>query len=546
VKASSQTRQFHIDYEKCQTHGVQKPAGFLVESSNQPIFPIPRNSPKKQRSQSHTAQPMLKQAAEQPTDHWLLARAQANPTNPALIDENDRSYTWKELADISTSIAENLASAGLPHNGRVAFLAENTALSVAAIHGISLASGILIPVNARLSPNEICTLLEKAKPSLILATESTARAIHKIPTKPEITVLEDIRFAHTHARRDLSPAPPLRPLLPSMDQLIVPSSGTTGTPKGVRLTFAANAASARAVASHFTLTTNDRWVACLPLAHVGGLAILWRSLLTGAAVILASPQDTKAIDRAAAQHKGTLASLVPTQLERLTGLSERKSEFRAVLIGGASVDPALLIAAHKAKIPAYASYGMTEMASTIAIQPLSEKTGTLPLPTARVVIVDEENQPLPPGKEGRVCVGGPMLSPGYAWSGQPFDRTPENLFRTNDRAVITPQGILHIRGRADHMLIIRGENVHPVEIEQVIRSHPFIRDVMVKGEKDSLGDSLPVAHVVLHPGTSSLPADIQTYCRARLAGVKVPCRWEIVETLPRNPAGKLVRHTRHT
>ncbi len=253
--------------------------------------------------------------------------------------------------------------------------------------------------------------------------------------------------------------------------LVVFTSGTTGLPKGVRLTRANLEAAARASMAHLGHGADDNWLLAIPLHHVGGLSILVRQAYAGGSVTLQPGFDP--VTFASAMHgKVTMVSVVPTMLRRILEYGPF-SGLRAVLVGGGPIPDGLLEEATAAGLPVLPTYGMTETFGQVAtLRPGSRvERKAHPLPGIDVRI----------GQDGRIAVRGDQVSPGYL--GEP-DR-PDSWFVTNDLGTLDADGALRVLGRSDNVIITGGENVNPEQVEEAIRRHPNVGEVCVIGVDDA-------------------------------------------------------------
>jgi O-succinylbenzoic acid--CoA ligase len=293
------------------------------------------------------------------------------------------------------------------------------------------------------------------------------------------------------------------------------TSGTSGAPKPVVLTSANFGWSALASAVALGLDPAERWLCPLPLAHVGGLSVLVRSAVYATTAVLHAGFDAAAVVRALCEDRITLVSLVPTQLARVldAGL-ERPPGLRWVLLGGAPAPPALLERAAAAGVPVAETYGLTEACSQVA-------TGGVPLPGVKVELA----------ADGEIVVSGPTVAGG-------------GPLATGDLGAWDEHGRLRVVGRKADTIVTGGENVAPQEVEGVLLAHPGVADAAVVGRPDPEWGERVVALVVGRDG-GAVPAEeeLRAFCAARLARFKVPKRFEAVERLPRNAAGKLERST---
>lgn len=288
------------------------------------------------------------------------------------------------------------------------------------------------------------------------------------------------------------------------DALVVATSGTTGMPRGVVLTQAAVAASAEASNRRLAVTDDDHWLACLPLAHVGGLSVVTRALHAGTRLSVLAGFDPSAVEASEA----TLVSLVPTALRRVD-----TDHFRIVLLGGAR-PPA------ERSPNTVTTYGMTETGSGVVYD-------GRPLDGVEIRVVDDEIQ-----------VRGPMLLRAYRDGTDPLH---DGWFHTGDLGNLDDDGRLTVAGRRGDLIITGGENVWPETVEQVMLTHPAIADVLVRGEPDPEWGQLVTARVV-PAGPAPTLEEVRDHVRATLPVYCAPRRLHLVDQIPRTASGKIVRH----
>jgi O-succinylbenzoic acid--CoA ligase len=316
---------------------------------------------------------------------------------------------------------------------------------------------------------------------------------------------------------------------------IVPTSGSTGLPRLAVLSRRALLASARASAQNLGWQPGDRWLVSLPLAHVGGMAILARCLVGRQTAVLGSPGDTASMVEALSGNDITLLSLVPAQLERLLDLWPRPEPppgLRALVLGGDAASPELLERARA--WPVLTTYGLTETCSHVTCQ----QYGTRPHP-------DHGSGPPLPGVElgileGRIQVRGAQLFSGY-WGESGAALDPAAWFESGDLGRLDAHGRLHVLGRASDLIITGGENVHPAEVEAVLGRVPGVRTACVFGVKDrTFGEVVAAALVTRGP----VPPDDQTlyaHLDAELAPFKHPRQIAFITAIEYGPGGKLDR-----
>jgi O-succinylbenzoic acid--CoA ligase len=321
---------------------------------------------------------------------------------------------------------------------------------------------------------------------------------------------------------------------------ILYTSGTSGRPKGAILSRRAFAAAASASAMNLGWRDDDRWMLCMPLAHVGGLSILLRCLRARRTVISATRSSFSAdgIAMGVEENRATLISLVPTMLKRMLELDppwEPPAFLRCILLGGAACPERTLREAARRNLPVLTTYGMTEACSQIASQrlgtpPSPEEGAGHPLPGVEVRIVEEHVQ-----------VRGPNLMSGYFPPGvHPSPFTEDGWLQTGDLGHLDDQGRLHLLARRKDLIISGGENVYPVEVEQTLETHPSLAQALVFGVADETWGQRVAAALV---ASGDPPADeaLLAFIQERLAAHKRPKQVAFLPSLPVNHTGKIDR-----
>lgn len=305
---------------------------------------------------------------------------------------------------------------------------------------------------------------------------------------------------------------------PADAELVVFTSGTTGPPKGVRLTMLNLTAAASASQRHLGHGAGDNWLLAMPLHHVGGISIIVRQAYTGGAITLLPRFEATAVADAM-RGQVTMVSVVPTMLSRLLEHVPYQG-LRAVLVGGGPIPDGLLEAASAQGLPVLPTYGMTETFGQVATlrpgSPLERKAHPLP----GVEIRTDPN--------GRVAVKGPQVSSGYV--GQPDRADP--WFVTNDLGEIDESGAIRILGRSDTVIVTGGENVDPERVEAALRAQRGVEDAVVVGIPDAEWGQVVVC---VFTGDAEPPGEWAT---ETLPSFMVPKRWIRAKSIPRTPIGK--------
>ena len=479
---------------------------------------------------------------------WLAHRARFDPQRPALITEQAQ-LTFAELDLSASAAATRLVAAGVEVDQPIALLLGNTPEFAAIVHAAPRIPARLVPLNTRLAIPELGRMLSEVGATLLVYDEPNASIaaglgieIPELRAQPvsDLVTTEQVGEAEPTDDNDLDL---------SAVYTIIFTSGTSGRPKGAMLTYGNHWWSAVGTALELGIHDYDRWLAVLPFFHVGGLAILIRSVVWGIPAVVHNEFDPATANRAIDEDGVTVVSVVANMLQRMLdqrGETPYPDSLRSVLLGGGPTPPTLLADCARRRIPVVQSYGLTETASLVAaLSPSdsSRKPGSSgqPLPHAKISI-ERDGQPCSPGEVGEIVVGGPTVAAGYV--NQPGDfasASSGNWFRTGDIGYLDDDGYLFVVARHHDLIITGGENVYPAEVERTLLEHRDIVDAGVVGEHDERWGQVPVAFVQARAGVSIDESAVIEFCSARLARYKTPRTIRSVESLPRNAAGKLLR-----
>jgi O-succinylbenzoic acid--CoA ligase len=305
------------------------------------------------------------------------------------------------------------------------------------------------------------------------------------------------------------------------------TSGTSGEPRPVGLTYGNFLFSAMGSAYNLGVDPSDRWLCCLPLSHVAGLSIILRSVIYGTTAVLLDGFDTEQVASTLVSGDISVLSLVPTQLIRLLEADADLSAPRAILIGGGPVPLDVLREALARGATVVQTYGMTETCSqvtTLAPEDAERRVGSAgrPLLTSHIRI-----------EAGEILVQGPTVAPGCYEA--------DGWLHTGDLGHMDEEGFLYVTGRRSEVIVTGGENVMPAEVEAVLVSHPAVADAAVVGRPDPEWQEAVCALVVLNGGAETSEEELRAHCSSALAGFKVPKQVDFVSRLPRTPSGKLLR-----
>ncbi|HEU5100325.1 MAG TPA: o-succinylbenzoate--CoA ligase [Roseiflexaceae bacterium] len=476
--------------------------------------------------------------------NWLAQRAAVLPEQLALLGPGAR-WTFAELDRQASSMARALLAYGAAPGDRVALLLRNGSEFAALAHAAPRAGLVLVPLNSRLSAPELAWQLADAGARLLLYDSATAALAEAV-----LAHAADHGALAAANTADLRGAPADQPALRGTIDLaetytIIYTSGTTGRPKGAQLIYGNYWWSAVGSALNLGNHAGDRWLAVLPLFHVGGLSILVRAAIYGIPAVIHSAFDPAAANRAIDEDGVTIVSVVSAMLQRM--LDERgdrpyPASLRCVLLGGGPAPRPLLEACAARGVPVVQTYGLTETASQVATLAPADalrklgSAGQPLLPTElRIARADQAGI-------GEILVRGPTVMAGYI--NRP-DETElalrDGWLHTGDLGYLDQEGYLYVVSRRHDLIISGGENIYPAEVEAVLLAHPAVEEAAVAGLPDARWGQVPAAAIKLRPGMQASAAELIEFCRGRLANYKVPKQVRLVAALPRNATGKLLR-----
>ena len=476
---------------------------------------------------------------------WLLGWAAREPQRQALV-AGSTDWTFSELEHVTRILAGALIECGVSTGGRVATLLADDAASVALVHAARRVGAVLVPLNRRAAVPELKHQLSAVTADVLVHDEEhrgqAAAVVASADDGRHRVVVLEIESLLTRTTVAVSAERHLRDEV-ELDAAatILFTSGTTTGPKAAVLSHGNHVASADAWEALLRPRADDRWLACLPLFHVAGLAMLIRASRWGVPIELHTRFEPEAV-AAAIEGGVSHLSLVAPMLERLLEVrpwNAVPTSLRAVLLGGGPLSPRLLTRAYELGLPLVTTYGMTETSSGVAaggsiLRPRGDPSTFLPL----------NGVELRTTANGEIEVRGAMVFSGYLEAHMRFDRraiSTDGWFATGDVGEIMVGGELRLLDRRDDLIISGGENVYPAEVEAVLVEHPAVAEAAVLGRPDARWGAVPIALIVITPGALVSDATLAAHCRERLAAYKVPTAFHRRETLPRNAVGKIQR-----
>ncbi len=491
--------------------------------------------------------------------HWFAQRARRSPHRRALTFEGT-TWTYGEMQERIDRLAGGLRAHGVNHGDRVAFLGFNQPAFFETMFAAARLGAIFVPLNFRLTGPELGYIINDAGAHTIVVDEHHRPVIDAIRDE-----LPCRRYVSADAAADgwaslasvASHSAPITGHEPVDDDevaVIMYTSGTTGRPKGAMLTHA-NLWWNNTNALHMLdVSEDDVSLVVAPLFHIGGLnvttLITWQK---GGEIVLHRSFDPGRFLEDVPAYGVTTTFAVPAMLlfvsQHPDFAATDLTSLRLIICGGAPVPEPLMKLCNGRGVPINQGYGLTETAPMLTF--LSPEFGLAKLGSAgktplftEVRIVGPTGEVLTePFVKGEVCASGPNIMKGY-WNKPDATRSAidaEGWFHTGDVGYLDEDGFLYIADRVKDMLITGGENVYPAEVESVLYDHPSVAEVAVIGLPDERWGEVVVAVAALKPGTSLDLAELRDFAHDRLARFKLPIRLELVEALPRNPAGKVLK-----
>ena len=472
---------------------------------------------------------------------WVALRAATHPDHPA-VECAASVWTYADLERHVSTAAGALRARGVEAGEPVAVLAGNGLEIARFAHAIPRAGAAFMPLNVRLSASELAFQLSDSRARLLIVTEEFAEVAREAAALAGVEVVD----ASSDEWDAGTPLGGSAAVAADQPHSVIYTSGTTGRPKGAVLTHGNFYWSAVASSMNLGVREDDRWLACMPLFHVGGLSILLRSAIYGTTAVVHERFDEARVNAALREDGVTLLSVVATMLTRMFDVDSAPlgDSLRAVLLGGGPAPRPLLEAAHHRGVPVLQTYGLTETASqvaTLSSEDALRKLGSAGLPlSSSTVRVDVDGRAAEAGEIGEICVMGPTVCAGYLH--RP-DATVEAIrdgwLHTGDLGYLDAEGYLYVADRRDDLIVSGGENVYPAEVESALLALDGVEECAVVGVPDDRWGHVVVAVVVGDADVEAIPGRL----RDALAGYKVPrrfVRWS--EPLPRTASGKLQRH----
>jgi acyl-CoA synthetase (AMP-forming)/AMP-acid ligase II len=498
----------------------------------------------------------------------LTKRAAITPNKEAFVEwERERRFTFAQLNERSNRIASVLVERGIKPGDRVATLLKNGIEFVESYFAIAKIGAVMVPVNWRLVPAEISYILQDAGAGVLiydadfddavgqlqsgergqLPCRHWLRCYNQDSTPPEWAGNYDSLIAGA------SPAEPVTGAWDDDNLFIMYTSGTTGHPKGAVHSHDGMLWSQLTSMSTSDMRGDDRFLLALPMFHVGCLNPTSLLVHRGATGVIMRDLDMPGMFSCIEREKISIFMAVPALLQFMLHAPEREqcdiSSVRWIATGAAPVPVSLLDEWSALGVSIHQAYGLTESCgpgTLLLPEDAAAKVGSCGRPQmhTEAKIIDSKGHSIPMGSDdaGELLLSGRHMMKEY-WN-KP-EATAETLkdgwLYTGDICTWDSEGFITICDRKKDMIISGGENIYPAELENVLAACPDVQEAAVIGVASQKWGETPLALVVAAPGCHPDADSLKAWCKENLAGYKVPQLYEVVDALPRNPSGKLLK-----
>lgn len=483
----------------------------------------------------------------------LLQRAyQRFPDHLALIDDN-KSIPYKELYFRATLLSQRLFSIGVCPGDRVLLYSENSSEFFVAYFAIFQAGAVVVPINIFLHTKELEYIVNDARPKAVFVANNLKTNIQDLADSLPMHILcdDDVDWSTPvpHSLEERFPHYSVRERGFDELALLLYTSGTTGTSKGVMLSSRNIISNVEQTSARFALcglAKKERIFCVLPLFHAFAQhTCIWLPFVTGAAVIIIRKIDRKLI-LDGLQHRPTVFFGFPALYGLLCIMKNAPLDSIKLFVSGADMLPDKIRAAfamvYGRKI--CSGYGLTEAAPVVAVNHQNFDTPTnvigRPLYGIEYKICDEDGVAVNDGQTGMLWIRGGNVMIGY-YNAQPATDAvlKDGWLNTGDLASRDTSGLLAIRGRVKDIIIHKGFNIYPAEIENVLLKYPSVIKAAVVGQDEPLAGQIPVAFVAVRVAEDRLEERLRELCAHNLAAYKIPRKIICLEDLPMNATGKV-------
>lgn len=451
----------------------------------------------------------------------------------AIIDDNQQ-FTFSELTRLVIGTAKYLLNFGIKPQEYIPILSENSLQYVITIFALWKINAIPVPINTRLRNEEIISILDSAGCSRIIKSPEFEESISTFPSI-EMKIESNSEVLEYQISANLNET-----------AVIIHTSGTSGKPKGVETTNNNLFQSYLSETKEFHYSSDDYFLASLPFYHIGGIAIINRTLLSGGTLVIPKSLKQNDIVDSMQNNNPTIISFVPTLLSRLidSGISPNKN-LRHLFLGGGASSNNLIDSALKNKWPVVKVFGSSETTAMVTAcygEELKKNPSSAgkPLDDVELKILDESKRDLDADMIGEIAVKSQSIAKGYLNSEENWnDKIHDDYYLTGDYGFLDKDNKLFVVSRRTDLIISGGENINPREVESMINENNEISESFVFPIKDEEWGEISVALVLLENNSTLEKEEIVKYLKPKLASFKIPKKILIVNEIPRTELGKV-------
>jgi fatty-acyl-CoA synthase len=475
-------------------------------------------------------------------------------------------FTYGEFLERTLKFAGALKALGVDPGDRVAVLAGNSHVMLAAHYAVPFAGAAIVALNTRITPSDIAFILRHAGASVLVYDHRFAAAATAVGAQvgPELRLVQAGGAAGELEGLIADASPSFEPLADERSLLAINyTSGTTGRPKGVMYHHRGAYLQALAMALHLGLDSDSVYLWTLPMFHCNGWCFPWAVTAMGGTHLCMDRVEPIAIWRhmrhSGVTHLCAAPTVLTTTIWDPAAAKEKLPRRIRIATGGAPPTPALLERLAELGMDITHLYGLTETFGPAVVCEWRTEWNSLAIPVqaklkarqgvANVIgqavrVVDRQGSDVPADATtmGEIAIRGNNVMLGYYMDEEETRRScPDGWFRTGDLGVMFPDGYIQLRDRAKDIIISGGENISSVEIEQALATHPAVMEVAVVAAPDEKWGEVPVAFVALKEGAAATDAELIDHVRARLARFKAPKRI-VFGSLPKTATGKVQKN----
>ena len=485
----------------------------------------------------------------------LISTTKKFHSKPAVIFR-DQPISFLALSDNVFKLANGLLTLGIKKSDKAAIYLPNNPEYIYSYLALFSLGATVVPLDYMLTEDELVSCLSHCQAKLLIAKEKEALSLEnlkkRVPSLENIIVLGESKSNFKSFQDVLNSARPL-PVEIEIDDhdpaLIMYTSGTTGSPKGILLNYRHLDGSPKAMEYFVDLTDKDVKISALPLSHSAGLIYIQNCICYGITLVLMERFQPLEFLKNIQKYRVTCFHLVPSMYYAILHLKEFESfdlsSLRWLVVFGAPSDPHLLrrFQQYCPRAHLLNGWGLTETCPPNTVIPLGSKkieSVGKPAPWMEIKVVGEDDNELPQGQVGEIVIRGWVVMEGYYKDPEATAEVIRNgWFHSGDLGRFDEEGFLYIAGRKKDMIKVSGEIVYSFEVENVLLKHPAIQEAAVVGMPDQLRGETVKAFVVSKKGLEVKSEDIRSFCRQHLAHFKVPHSVEFRDALPKTPSGKI-------